>query len=70
MANYTKAVLTVFALLVVTSAYLDYTFGIRKHPPLIGYYENISNWGEDYMEIFDYRPPAYAVIYAPVRSYR
>ncbi len=69
MSEYPKAVLTVIALLVGTGFYLDHTYGIRKHPTQIGHYENISNWGEDYLEAFDSRPPAYAVIYAPVRSY-
>ena len=70
MGNYTKAVLTVIALLAGTSAYIDHTFGIRKHPLHIGLYERIALLGEDYMEVFDARPPAYAVIYVPVRSYQ
>mgnify|MGYP001160676284 FL=1 len=70
MNKYTKAVLTVVALLAGTSAYIDHTFGVRKHPPHIGSYERIALLSEDYMEVFDSRPPAYAVIYMPVRNYQ
>jgi hypothetical protein len=70
MDKYTKVALTVIALVVGVGAYIDHTYGIRKHPPHIGHYERIAMWGEDYMEVFDSRPPAYAVIYVPVRSYR
>lgn len=69
MPKFTKAVLTVIALVIGAGAYIDHTYGIREHPPQIGHYENISNWGEDHLEAVDSRPPAYAVIYAPVRSY-
>ena len=69
MDKYTKAVLTVIAVLIGTGAYIDHTYSIREHPPHVGHYENISIWGEDYLESVDIRPPAYAVIYAPVRSY-
>ena len=64
-----KAILPVIALAFGVGAYIEHTFGIRKHPPQIGNYERIAMWGEDYMEAFDFRPPAHAVIYVPVRSY-
>ena len=66
----TQAVLTVIALMFGVGAYIDHAYGIRKHPPHIGHYEQIAMWGEHYMEVFDARPPAYAVIYVPVRSYQ
>jgi len=69
MDRFTTAVLTMIALLFATGVYLDHTFGIRKHPPHVGHYEHISIWGEDYLEAIDSRPPAYAVLYVPVRSY-
>jgi hypothetical protein len=70
MDKYTKAVLTLFALVFCVGAYIEHTFGIRKHPPHMGHYEGIAVWGEDYMAAFDSRPPAHAVMHVPVRSYQ
>ena len=69
MDKYTKAVLTVIALLVGTGFYLDHKYGFHRYPPQIGKYEEIAIWGEGYLRFVDPRPPAYAVIYVPVRRY-
>ena len=67
--RYKKTVLAVIALAVGISTYADHAFITRKHPPHIGDYERIAILAEDYMEVFDERPPAYAVVHVPVRSY-
>ena len=69
MNKYSKMGLAMIALMLGVGAYIDHAVGIRKHPPHIGHYERIAMWGEDYMEVFDSRPPAHAVINVPVRSY-
>ena len=68
--RYKKAVLAVITLAVGISTCIDRAFISHKHPPHIGHYERIAILGEDYMEVFDVRPPAYAVIHVPVRGYQ
>jgi hypothetical protein len=69
MDKYTKAVLALVFISIGAWVYLAPQYKYYRHPPYIGHYANIAGWGEFYLTWIDSRPPAYAVIYAPVRNY-
>ena len=65
----TNIVLGTIVLCTSFGMYVVHSYAIHTYPPQIGYYENIAIWGEYHLEVSDLRPPAYSVIYAPIRSY-